>query len=386
MTAISLGTPSLDERTRDETVLRQELLDQVKKVRDVLTRTAPESEEAGFLVPEAVDALCQAGLLRMHVPSELGGHEASMVTQMLVLAALTEIDAAAGWNTMVNNHSSGFLGVSLPDEALAEVFADGEIPIAACVVPPMGRARAVDGGYLLTGRWKTCSGVTQASWLRLTAAIENEPGRTIFAALPKADVTVHQGSWQVFGLRGTGSFDVSVQDYFVPAHRAVSDETPLRGGAHYRLRDLAAAAYEHTGIALGLGRRALSEMTALAARKGTPRESLLTDLGRLTTQLEAATALAIATYERIQEQLVDRTADVSAVGQPGQAVATHATQVALECIEAAYRSAGTAGLYLPNPFERLMRDAHGASQHVAVSPGHYTELGRRRVAENEGAA
>jgi indole-3-acetate monooxygenase len=365
-----------------ETDMRKELLARVEQVRDVLTRTAMESEEARFLVPEAVSALREAGLLRLKVAAELGGWEATPATQLLVIEALTEIDPGVGWNVMVNNNSTGFMSAYLPDTAIAEVFADG-VPIAAGVAPPMGSARKVDGGYVFTGRWKTCSGVRQSSWLRLTGA--RDDGGAVFGVLPQVDATIHD-TWHVFGLRGTGSFDVSLDGYFVPDHRCITEQVSYRGSAQYRLTGLAASSYEHTAIALGLGRRALRELTVFASRRGdSPRDKTLTDLGRCGTALDAIRALALETYAEIYRLACDDAADSAAglarAGLAGQAVATHATEVALDCAETAYRHAGTTALYLPNPFERLLRDVHGATQHVAVQETNYRELGARMVAD-----
>jgi indole-3-acetate monooxygenase len=359
--------------------MRKELLARVEQVREVLTRTAAESEEARFLVPEAVSALREAGLLRLKVAAELGGWEATPSTQMLVIEALTEIDPAAGWNVMVNNNSTGFMSAYLSDAAIAEVFSDG-VPIAAGVAPPMGSARRVDGGYVFTGRWKTCSGVRQSSWLRLTGATDS--GGTVFGVLPQRDAQIHD-TWHVFGLRGTGSFDVSLDGYFVPDRRCITEEVAYRGSAQYRLTGLASSSYEHTGVALGLGRRALREFAAQAARKGSPREAALIDLGRCTTALDAIRALALLTYEEVYRLARDDAADLDLgrAALAGQAVASHATTVALECAETAYRHAGTSALYLPNPFERLLRDVHGATQHVAVQEANYRELGACVVAD-----
>jgi len=361
--------------------MRKELLARVEQVRDVLTRTAMESEEARFLVPEAVSALREAGLLRLRVAAELGGWEATPATQLLVIEAVTEIDPAAGWNVMVNNNSAGFMSAYLPDGGIAEVFADG-VPIAAGVAPPMGSARRTDGGYVFTGRWKTCSGVRQSSWLRLAGATDE--GGTVFGVLPQGDAQIHD-TWHVFGLRCSGSFDVSLDGYFVPDHRCITEQVTYRGGPQYLLTGLASSSYEHTAIALGLGRRALSELAVHAARKGSPREAVLTDLGRRVIELDAIRALAIQTYAEIYrlacDDAADSAADLARAGMSGQAVASKATEVALDCAETAYRYAGTAGLYLPNPFERLLRDVHGATQHVAVQQANYTQLGARLVAD-----
>jgi indole-3-acetate monooxygenase len=363
--------------TEEELALRADLLARVEQVRPILERTAAQTEAQGFLAEEAVEALHDTGLLRIKVTQEAGGLEASPPTQFVVIAALSEIDAAAGWNVMVNNNTSGFLSAFLGPEAFAEVFSDG-IPIGAGVAPAMGKARKTDGGWILNGTWKTCSGVKQASWLRLTGANESGQGN-VFCVLPKTDATVHLDSWDVLGLKGTGSFDVSVENLFIPERFAFTEEQQFRGGPQYSFRGLAASSYEHSSIAVGLGRRALAELAALAARKNKRAEPLLTDLGRYTARLEAVETSALTVYESTYRILSEGGSDLTGLGLRGQTIAALATDTAQEVIETAYRHAGTAALYLPNAFEKLLRDIHGATQHIAVSHAYYRELGERLV-------
>jgi alkylation response protein AidB-like acyl-CoA dehydrogenase len=368
----------------DGIALRQELLARVDGIRDVLADTAQASQTARELVPEAVNALNEAGLMRMNVPSELGGWEAAPATQMEVLAALAGIDTAAGWIAMVSNNSAGFMGAFLPDAGVDEVFAGGTVPICSGVAAPSGTATEVDGGFALTGYWRLCSGVHHSSWLRLTAAVDGNAEHRVFAVVPQSAVEIHD-TWHVLGLRATGSCDVSLAGEFVPAHRTLFSERRRRGGARYRLHGLPASSHEHVGIALGLGRRALDELAAAVGAKtrtrGVPaREVVLTELGRLTVALESVTALAQRSYARDLALLEDDGIDAGTVGLEGPALAAYATDVATECIETAYRCAGTLALYEPNVFERLLRDIHGATQHVMVQDVNYAQLGARRIA------
>jgi alkylation response protein AidB-like acyl-CoA dehydrogenase len=192
-----------------EAALREDLLTRVAGIRDLLADTAPASEAARVLVPEAVHALSQAGLMRMNVPLELGGWEAAPATQMEVLAALAEIDTAAGWVTMVSNNSAGFMGAFVPDAGVDDVFAGGSVPICSGVAAPSGTATAMDGGFALSGYWRLCSGVHHSSWLRLTAAVDGNPEQRLFAVVPQSAVEIHD-TWHVLGLRATGAGTVAL--------------------------------------------------------------------------------------------------------------------------------------------------------------------------------
>src|SRR5205085_9641522 len=92
-------------------------------------------------------------------------------------------------------------------------------------------------------------------------------GETRMIFIPVSQVTVHD-NWQVLGLQGTGSCDVSVDNRFVPQDMTwVAWENPQRGGPLYRLGRPAFLAAEHAAFALGAGRLALDAILALAQGK-----------------------------------------------------------------------------------------------------------------------
>jgi indole-3-acetate monooxygenase len=362
----------------NEKRLRAELMAAFESIRDVIAETAEESEMLGALAPKAVEALKRAGMTRMRVPAEAGGWDASPVAMMQVLIKMAEIDVAAAWNTMVMNNSAAFIAAFLPDPGFSDVFGKG-VPNCAGAVPPAGEAVIVEGGFRLTGRWRLCSGVHQAEWVRLTTMTREEKPRRLFAIVPQKALTILDG-WNVIALSGTGSNDVALKDHFVPAHMTIWEEKRLRGGPQHRQRGLTASSYEHTGIAIGIAQRALREASAaLAARPGASEVSL-NQLGRLQIQLDAITSHVVNRLENDYNRLADPAVDPDTIGLDNLAMSALATDLARDCVELAYRIGGTAALYRPNIFERLLRDVHGATQHVGVHGGHFTDVGARLVA------
>ena len=84
---------------------------------------------------------------------------------------------------------------------------------------PFGRAVPVDGGFLFSGRWPYSTGTDHADWVILGGMVADEPGRLPVVppdvrhfVLPRADYTIVPDSWNVMGLRGTGSKDVVVDE------------------------------------------------------------------------------------------------------------------------------------------------------------------------------
>ena len=99
--------------------------------------------------------------------------------------------------------------------------------MASTSYAPTGQARAVSGGFRLSGRWSYSSGVDHCDWVIVGALVpDEEPGglgpefRSFL--VPRGDFAVDQASWHVTGLAGSGSKDVVVADAFVPEYRTHS--------------------------------------------------------------------------------------------------------------------------------------------------------------------
>lgn len=50
--------------------------------------------------------------------------------------------------------------------------------------------------------------------------------------VPQEEFTIDQSSWNVVGMRGTGSKNVVLEDVFVPEHRFMDWARPQTGGRH----------------------------------------------------------------------------------------------------------------------------------------------------------
>ena len=97
--------------------------------------------------------------------------------------------------------------------------------------------------------------------------------------LPKEDVEIKEGSWDVMGLRATASIDYVIADKFVPAHRAF--EYPfLPGGNPQHASAVGLLDLGRPGVAAfasGIGLRALDELifaTAIGIFLGTIARSM----------------------------------------------------------------------------------------------------------------
>jgi alkylation response protein AidB-like acyl-CoA dehydrogenase len=350
--------------------------------------SAEPGEAAGTLPLSIVDALDESGLLALKLPEALGGAEADPVTQFEVIEAMAAIDASTAWCMMVGATTLALPSVFLPDEAISRMFEGGRPPRTAGVFMPTGQAIRVAGGYRVTGRWAFASGIRHSRWVLASArgfGGGEEMLRRYALVFPVEAVQIHD-NWQVAGLQGTGSCDFSAADAFVPAAFAWDSDLarPQRGGPLYGLGLPGFVANEHAAFAIGVARRALGALVELAGstQRGlkvsllASRPTVQRAIARADLRLRAARALAVEVFE-------DMWATVSAGGAVSprmhgdtRAVATFATEVALDVTESAFRYAGGRALFLSHVLQRCWRDMNAAAQHFVVSDVTYENQGQ----------
>jgi indole-3-acetate monooxygenase len=383
---MTLPGPRIEHQ--DDNRLCSELLARVAESRDTLRASSSDSERLQRLAPASLALLKQHQLLNTRLMREMGGLEASITTQCKVLAALAEADSAAGWCSMVHNNGIGTLAAYFPDSALKAIFADGP-PVACLVAGASGSAVRTAGGYTVSGMWRFCSGLHNAQWIVCVTRLDGDPERELLIVVPQADVTVHD-TWNVSGLRGTGSVDFSLDNYEIAADRAIpnASRVQLRGERLYARPGILLAIYEHAAFAWGIGRRALRLLTEQAARLGpglVAREIVAAELSKLTVQLDAAAGLMLDYYTRIEAMTAEESAEL-VVSAEGRAIAVHLTELAVACADAAFRRAGTRAAFLPNEIEMTLRDAKVAQAHILVSDAAYALHGAALANANASAA
>ena len=372
----------------DRADTRRVLLDAVDRVRATVAAGADEAERLRTLPVTTVAALRETGLLGLKLPSVLGGAEADPVTQIDVIEALTTIDASAGWCLMVGATTGALPGVFLADDAVAVVFEGGRMPLAAGCYMPTGHAVAAPGGFRVTGRWAFASGIRHAAWVSGTVWVVRDGAQTterrVFVVRTD-DVEIHD-TWHVAGLRGTGSCDFSVKDHFVPETFTwdIERAQPRRGGPLYRLGLPAFVTNEHAAFALGVARRALDVVTALAATKArglTPsplagRATFQRFVGEAQLRLRAARALAVELNEAAWTTVAVGDALTARQHAELRSASVLATEAALDVTTRAFRYAGGSALYDASVLQRCLRDLSAGAQHFMVSDSAYEGLGQ----------
>lgn len=205
-------------------------LERAEELADFWAAQAEEADALGRLPDATVAKMKEAGVARILHPADLGGLEGSPVDFFNAVLSIGSRSTSAGWVLgVVGVHA---FELAQADRRLQEEIwgADGERADTWTASPyaPFGRARPVEGGWRFSGRWPFSSGTDHCEWIILGGLITDQDGAVIkdgnplrHFVLPRADYEILHDSWDVSGLKGTGSKDVMITDAFVPTYRAI---------------------------------------------------------------------------------------------------------------------------------------------------------------------
>ncbi len=371
-----------------------EHLERARQLGPELDAAAEEIERRRELPDPIVEALIDRGLFRLLLPRALAGAELPPAAYVQVIEEIAKHDASTAW--CLGQANGCTMTAALLDPRVArEIFGDRR-GIVAWGPPGPADARAVAGGYRLTGTWSFASGSHHASWLGAHAAILGEDGtpqlrpdggpviRTLL--FPKASAKFSD-IWHVLGLRGTGSDSYSVTDLYVPESHTVLREAepkPRQPGLLYAFSSSNIYSSGFAGVALGIARSTLDAFLDLARDK-IPRgaKSTLRDDNVVQSQVAQCEARLGAGCAFLLESLEQIWRDVA---QSGRLTLDHNTTIRLastwaihqarDVVGTAYHAAGATAIFENNPFERRFRDIHTVIQQYQGRQAHFATVGQ----------
>ena len=369
-------------------------------LRPVIRGYHDELEREQRLPKALVEQFHAAGFYRMVRPRELGGLATDPLTYLRVVERLAEASGSAGWN-VCNNNIAQLVSLGLPADGIQEIYGPGgDVAIAGTAVQGGGRAVPVDGGYRVTGRWPFGTGCQESAWMLGSFQIldgdrprPSPDGNSIYwrGVFHRSEAQLVPGSWDVSGLRATGSFDWTVDDVFLPERRVmVHAGVPLDNqwkrwsGMSYQLPAQAWVGPHHSAVITGIARAGIDALIELALEK-TPRgrTARLCDnaqvqdaIGRADAILNAGRAYRSATITELWNTIAaggDGTLEQRA---RCRLAGVYAADSAREAMDLVYRQGGSTSYRRESRLAECWRDLQVVGQAVTVMPEWYPIGGR----------
>jgi alkylation response protein AidB-like acyl-CoA dehydrogenase len=378
----------------------QPLVQAAAAMRPVLRDYREEIDREQRIPKPLVEQLAAAGFYRMVIPRALGGLQVDPLTYLRVVELLAEGVGSVGWN-LANNSIGQLVTLGLPDEGVREIYPPGhDTIIAGTAVQGGGQAVPVEGGYRISGRWTFGSGCQESSWMLGSFQIldDGQPrrrpdGGSLYwrGVFPRAEATIVEGSWDVAGLRGTGSFDWTVENVFLPERRTmVHAGAPLDNqwsrwpGVTYALPSQAWVGPHHSAVITGIARAGIDALIALAVEK-TPRgrTGMLCEnpqvqdaVGRADAVLNAGRIYRGAMIAALWNTIAAGEETTLQQRARCRLAAAHAADSAREAMDLVYRHGGSTSFKRESRLAECWRDLHVVGQTVTIAPEWYPIGGR----------
>jgi 3-hydroxy-9,10-secoandrosta-1,3,5(10)-triene-9,17-dione monooxygenase len=363
------------------------MLDRARALIPRLRERASRTEELRRLPPETERDLHDAGLFRIVQPKRVGGSEFDYVALVDCADAIGQADASVAWN--LANLASHHWMLGMFDRRAQDLVwnKDANALIASSFIFPAGRARKVDGGYVLRGSWPFSSGVESCEWNMLASVVSSEDEADgieyrIFL-VNRSDYNILD-TWNATGLRGTGSNDVEVKDAFVAEAMtlAVSDldggPTPgsaVNPNALYALPVFSLFPYVLSGVALGNAQACLDDYVDLARhRVSTYDRAKIGDLQSTQIKIAEASAKIDAARLIMRSTCIEAMAEARRGYVPDIAAKTksrrdgaYSVNLCTEAVSLLFAASGARGLLTTGVLQRQFRDAHAINSHIAFN-------------------
>lgn len=386
------------------------MAERIANIREELAAGGDEAQQLRRLPDWVSKTMADAGLYRHTLPKELGGEDMTARGQIEAIEDTCAIDGSIGWCVQINSEINALVLRQMDPAFAHEICDDWYYLVCSGLGTPNGefpgrKAKREGDGWRATYQGAFASGCFNATWnLVLNPAaevVDEDTGEMADASfmVPRGEFTPVD-TWNMAGLRGSGSHDVRIVDQYVPPKHMLP-QNALDSTEHWEnptYRNPSQVPYNKAAVALGIARGAIDALVDLAMVK-TPwmSGSQLKDqpeayigVAECEATLRSARAFVMETQEEIEANLGPLDGGRSVPEWPllrlGLLASTHAAQASRLVVDRIHNLGGTTAARMEHPLERKLRDAHQAAAHGGVSWRHYGVMGKTWLGDEIPAA
>ena len=370
--------------------MTNKVLEMIRANAQELREEAVKAEKLGKLTDRTVEIMQEAQCMRMFQPADYGGLEARPREFAEAVMELAALDPAAGWVMGVVGVHPWQLAYNDP-RVQEEVWGEDSSIWMASPYMPGGLAVPVEGGYKFSGKWGFSSGTDHCKWVFLGGMLADADGnmemppKMVHVIIPRSEYEIVEDSWDVLGLRGTGSKDLIIKDTFIPEYRLMTWDDVIEGVGQEnsgRTQTLYQMPWSNmfplgitaatVGICEGLLKVAQDYQRERINAQGTavkddPYTMYL--FGDAAADIRAARAELLANSDRFWDMTERGEKPDFAERAEGRATQVAAAWRAVRAANEIFARCGGMALRMDQPMQRYFRDAQAGLHHAIHSPG-----------------
>jgi alkylation response protein AidB-like acyl-CoA dehydrogenase len=339
----------------------------------VLRENADQTDQQYRPTAAGLDAIRRSGAFALATPVAYGGAGADSRTVARELTAWGRACPSTAWVAGTCVTSKTLVGQAFSEAVRQEFFADPNALTCGTGVPA-GRGQRTGEGVRVSGQWPNVSGCEDATWAVVALLID---GTFSFALIPVADLSIDR-TWDLAGMRGTGSHSLVADHLLVPAERVVTAAIP---GLNHRLLFGITVLAPVVGAAQG----ALDVITAMFASDRKPFMTAYTRMGEspAARQWLAEATQLVGRAEQTMTTIATASAGRELTPSDTTRLSMDLADAGRDCRAALERMLdlhGPSGFRDTNALQRYWRDVAVGSRHPHLNPYLAVEnLGRSLV-------
>lgn len=198
--------------------LYDEMMLKAKRIGEAAELESREADKNSTISPNIANIIRQEEIQRLIWPKEYGHAQLDWRTFVDLVSKVGYYNLSAAWLTYFFSAHNAWVNY-YPKEIRDEVYNQGGF--VADVFAPIGKVEAVEGGYTITGTYNFVSGINYSDWVGVGAIMkfdDSEKPERVGILLKVSDLKVEQ-TWDSFGLRGSGSNTLIVDNIFVEPNK-----------------------------------------------------------------------------------------------------------------------------------------------------------------------
>jgi alkylation response protein AidB-like acyl-CoA dehydrogenase len=202
----------------EEKVTIQKLLEAAEKVGQLAEKEAQEAEKNATISENVVKLIKETKLNRIMLPKEYGSPQIDLKGFAKIVRKVANYNISAAWLTYLYPLHN-ILPAYLPKKGRDEIINQGGLIVD--VFAAVGKAEKDGDGYRINGTWNFASGVLYSDWIGLGVSVQfpdRDKPEVCLPMLKTSEVQIVR-NWDTFGLRGSGSNQVIVDNVYVPMER-----------------------------------------------------------------------------------------------------------------------------------------------------------------------
>lgn len=354
--------------------LYESLMESARKIGSLAESERITADEENTISENVIRLIKKEGINKLIIPKEYGGEQIDFTTFTDLIKTVGFYNLSAAWLTYFYSLHNSWVAY-LPKHRRDEIYQDSGL--LADILAPIGRAKRVDGGFILSGTYNYVSGIKHSKWCAVGAVVkEKETSEPIVLVIDTCDVNIIE-NWDSLGLRGSGSHTLVIQDLFIPDDLTFKIQDiqkksqPLEGPfdndyLYYNVHFLPAFYIGFPAMAIGGAERAIDEFKkgtekririSGESEKASPRSQRV--IAEMMMKLQAAKGLMRTYIEMLEEDTGDKY-------DPSEYKAIRAS-IIQSCIDIAQKALLTLGagtLIKGHPLEMIVRDLLAIGTHV----------------------